>query len=112
MGYENPFRLAEDLATVDVLSSGRLNVGLQRGAPIHGALLGERLFDTDPNGSISHACVARCAAIWPATGSVTKTRSWNRLRARSGRAYSLRTGLDGAALVRRGIRAVGRMGGP
>lgn len=28
MGYENPFRLAEDLATVDILSRGRLNVGL------------------------------------------------------------------------------------
>ncbi|WP_438888139.1 LLM class flavin-dependent oxidoreductase, partial [Bacillus cereus group sp. BC3] len=49
MGYENPFRLAEDLATVDVLSHGRLNVGLSAGAPNHGALLGERLFDTDPD---------------------------------------------------------------
>ncbi len=28
LGYENPFRLAEDLATVDVLSRGRLNVGV------------------------------------------------------------------------------------
>ncbi|RKP47080.1 LLM class flavin-dependent oxidoreductase [Pararobbsia silviterrae] len=48
MGYENPLRLAEDLATVDVLSRGRLNVGLSAGAPPHGALLSERLFDGDP----------------------------------------------------------------
>lgn len=60
MGYENPFRLAEDLATVDVLSRGRLHVGLSAGAPPFGALLGERLFDGDA-GSIdfSHARVER-----------------------------------------------------
>jgi alkanesulfonate monooxygenase SsuD/methylene tetrahydromethanopterin reductase-like flavin-dependent oxidoreductase (luciferase family) len=44
MGYENPFRLAEDLATVDILSRGRPNIGLSAGAPNHGELLGERLF--------------------------------------------------------------------
>ncbi len=60
MGYENPFRLAEDLATVDVLSHGRLNVGLSAGTPSHGALLGERFFDTDPGlVDFSHARVAR-----------------------------------------------------
>lgn len=60
MGYENPFRLAEDLATVDILSHGRLNVGLSAGEPNHGALLGERFFDTDPDlVDFSHARVAR-----------------------------------------------------
>ncbi|ABE36305.1 luciferase-like monooxygenase family protein [Paraburkholderia xenovorans LB400] len=60
MGYENPFRLAEDLATVDVLSKGRLNVGLSAGAPNHGALLGERLFDSDPDlVDFSHERIAR-----------------------------------------------------
>ncbi|MDF3840009.1 LLM class flavin-dependent oxidoreductase [Cupriavidus basilensis] len=63
MGYENPFRLAEDLATVDVLSRGRLHVGLSAGAPLHGALLGDRLFDGDPKGiDFSHARVARLRA--------------------------------------------------
>ena len=60
MGYENPFRLAEDLATVDVLSHGRLNIGLSAGAPAHGILLGERLFDANPELiDFSHARVER-----------------------------------------------------
>lgn len=33
LGYETPFRLAEDFATVDVLSRGRLNVGISSSAP-------------------------------------------------------------------------------
>ncbi|MFD0922625.1 LLM class flavin-dependent oxidoreductase [Saccharopolyspora rosea] len=33
LGWENPLRLAEDLATVDVLSGGRLNPGVSAGAP-------------------------------------------------------------------------------
>lgn len=60
MGYENPFRLAEDLATVDVLSHGRLNIGLSAGAPAHGILLGERLFDANPELiDFSHARIER-----------------------------------------------------
>ncbi|QWT22682.1 LLM class flavin-dependent oxidoreductase [Subtercola sp. PAMC28395] len=35
LGFENPFRLAEDLATVDVLSHGRLNPGISTGTPTH-----------------------------------------------------------------------------
>jgi alkanesulfonate monooxygenase SsuD/methylene tetrahydromethanopterin reductase-like flavin-dependent oxidoreductase (luciferase family) len=34
LGWENPIRLAEDFATVDVLSRGRLNVGLSVGPPM------------------------------------------------------------------------------
>lgn len=34
MGWENPLRLAEDLATVDVLSGGRLHPGLSVGQPM------------------------------------------------------------------------------
>src|SRR5882724_9150694 len=33
LGWENPLRLAEDLATVDVLSGGRLNPGFSVGPP-------------------------------------------------------------------------------
>jgi len=35
LGWENPLRLAEDLATVDILSGGRLNPGMSVGPPTH-----------------------------------------------------------------------------
>ena len=38
LGYETPFRLAEDFGTVDALSGGRLNAGVSSSAP-HGDLL-------------------------------------------------------------------------
>jgi alkanesulfonate monooxygenase SsuD/methylene tetrahydromethanopterin reductase-like flavin-dependent oxidoreductase (luciferase family) len=34
LGWENPLRLAEDLATVDVLSGGRINPGVSVGPPL------------------------------------------------------------------------------
>src|SRR5439155_2512747 len=34
VGWENPLRLAEDLATVDILSGGRLNPGISVGPPM------------------------------------------------------------------------------
>ena len=34
LGLENPFRLAEDLATVDLLSGGRINPGVSVGPPM------------------------------------------------------------------------------
>ena len=34
LGLENPFRLAEDLATVDILSGGRINPGVSVGTPM------------------------------------------------------------------------------
>lgn len=35
LGAENPFRLAEDLATVDLLSGGRVNPGVSSGTPMN-----------------------------------------------------------------------------
>lgn len=38
LGFEIPFRLAEDVATVDALSGGRLTVGVSTSAPHHALL--------------------------------------------------------------------------
>ncbi|MCO5995611.1 LLM class flavin-dependent oxidoreductase [Actinoallomurus rhizosphaericola] len=46
IGYENPFRLAEDLTTVDVLARGRLQPGFSTGMP-HADLLGDLVHDGD-----------------------------------------------------------------
>jgi alkanesulfonate monooxygenase SsuD/methylene tetrahydromethanopterin reductase-like flavin-dependent oxidoreductase (luciferase family) len=44
LGWENPLRLAEDLATVDVLSGGRLNPGVSVGPPMHWEDVREALY--------------------------------------------------------------------
>jgi alkanesulfonate monooxygenase SsuD/methylene tetrahydromethanopterin reductase-like flavin-dependent oxidoreductase (luciferase family) len=44
LGWENPLRLAEDLATVDILSGGRLNPGLSVGPPRHFAQVRDALY--------------------------------------------------------------------
>jgi alkanesulfonate monooxygenase SsuD/methylene tetrahydromethanopterin reductase-like flavin-dependent oxidoreductase (luciferase family) len=46
IGWESPFRLAEDFSLADVLSHGRLQVGLSTGTP-HADLLGDLVFDGD-----------------------------------------------------------------
>jgi hypothetical protein len=49
IGYENPFRLAEDLALADVLSRGRLQAGFSTGMP-HADLLADLVYDGDWRG--------------------------------------------------------------
>jgi alkanesulfonate monooxygenase SsuD/methylene tetrahydromethanopterin reductase-like flavin-dependent oxidoreductase (luciferase family) len=44
LGWENPLRLAEDLATVDILSGGRLNPGISVGEPRNYAQVGPVLY--------------------------------------------------------------------
>ncbi|OIJ64626.1 LLM class flavin-dependent oxidoreductase [Streptomyces mangrovisoli] len=44
LGWENPLRLAEDLATVDILSGGRLNPGVSVGPPMHWEEVREALY--------------------------------------------------------------------
>ena len=60
IGYESPFRLAEDLSMVDVLSRGRLNVGLSAGVPPHSQLIAHRVHDGDwTQHDLSHERITR-----------------------------------------------------
>ncbi len=60
IGYESPFRLAEDLSTADVLSRGRLQVGFSAGTPPHAELLGPLVFDGDWRGyDLSYGRITR-----------------------------------------------------
>lgn len=60
IGYESPFRLAEDLSLADVLSRGRLQPGFSAGTPPHADLIGDLVFDGDwRNYDLSYGRVAR-----------------------------------------------------
>ncbi|AIJ24533.1 LLM class flavin-dependent oxidoreductase [Amycolatopsis methanolica] len=60
MGWENPLRLAEDLATIDILSGGRLNPGLSVGPPMHWDQVKDALYpDTADAEDFSHQRVRR-----------------------------------------------------
>ena len=60
LGWENPLRLAEDLATVDVLSDGRLNPGVSTGPPMHFDDVKATLYpDTASAEDLSYERVAR-----------------------------------------------------
>ena len=60
LGWENPLRLAEDLATVDILSGGRLNPGMSVGAPMNYDQVKEALYpDTGDIEDFSYERVRR-----------------------------------------------------
>jgi alkanesulfonate monooxygenase SsuD/methylene tetrahydromethanopterin reductase-like flavin-dependent oxidoreductase (luciferase family) len=63
LGWENPLRLAEDLATVDILSGGRLNPGLSVGPPTHFDQVKQALYpDTADVEDFSYERVSRLLA--------------------------------------------------
>lgn len=60
LGWENPLRLAEDLATVDLLSGGRLNPGVSVGPPMHFDQVKDALYpDTADTEDFSYTRVRR-----------------------------------------------------
>ncbi|MFE7174202.1 LLM class flavin-dependent oxidoreductase [Streptomyces sp. NPDC057616] len=60
LGWENPLRLAEDLATVDILSGGRVNPGVSVGPPMHYEQVKEALYpDTGDAEDFSYERVRR-----------------------------------------------------
>jgi alkanesulfonate monooxygenase SsuD/methylene tetrahydromethanopterin reductase-like flavin-dependent oxidoreductase (luciferase family) len=60
LGWENPLRLAEDLATVDILSGGRLNPGFSVGPPRNWDAIGPALYpDTAASEDFSYERVSR-----------------------------------------------------
>lgn len=59
IGYESPFRLAEDLSLADVLSRGRLQAGFSSSMP-HAEILGDLVYDGDWRGfDLKHGRIAR-----------------------------------------------------
>jgi alkanesulfonate monooxygenase SsuD/methylene tetrahydromethanopterin reductase-like flavin-dependent oxidoreductase (luciferase family) len=64
LGWENPLRLAEDLATVDVLSGGRLNPGVSVGPPMHWDDIKNALYpDTADLENLSYDRVSRLLSL-------------------------------------------------
>lgn len=62
-GWENPLRLAEDLATVDILSGGRLNPGVSVGQPRHYEHFKDALYpESGDSEDFSYRRVARLLA--------------------------------------------------
>jgi len=58
MRYENPLYMAEDAGSADLISGGRLQLGISRGSPEQ-VIDGYRYFGYDPGDENDHAAMAR-----------------------------------------------------
>ena len=96
LAWENPLRLAEDLATVDVLSGGRLNPGVSIGPPMHWDDVKGACTRTRPTPRTSATSASPASSGWSAAN--------RRARSPGGRASSW-SGRTGCSRTRRGCGA-------
>ena len=80
LGLENPFRLAEDLATVDIMSGGRINPGVSVGTPMLYEHYKTALYPESADCRISRrtgccGCCATCVASRSATSQAPSASS-------------------------------------
>lgn len=69
LGWENPLRLAEDLATVDLLAGGRIHPGVSVGEPLQYDTVKHELYpDTADVEDFSYARVERFARLVAGAG--------------------------------------------
>ena len=110
LGWENPLRLAEDLATVDILTGGRLNPGVSIGPPMRYDEVRATLYpDTGDVEDFTYERVERLLRLIDGgQASPFRGRSGNRGVLRPGAAAV--TGVAGPDVVRRGQRALGLLG--
>ena len=112
LGWENPLRLAEDLATVDVLSGGRINPGFSVGEPMHWADVREALYpDTADAEDFSYERAARLLRF--VAGDRAATFAGHRgIRAVLFAGGAALPRAAGADVVRRRVAGVGPVGRP
>ena len=111
LGWENPLRLAEDLATVDVLSGGRLNPGFSVGKPMHWDDVREALYPDTADARGLQLPAGGPAAAVRGRGARGRVRRGRRIRAVlvPGAAALPRAAVPD--VVRRRVAGVGPVGG-
>ena len=111
LGWENPLRLAEDLATVDILSGGRLNPGFSVGPPRHWEDVREALYpDTWDAEDFSYERVSRLLRFVAGETAATLPRQegFEQFSVAGGAALARAAVAD---VVRRRVARVGEVGG-
>ena len=111
LGWENPLRLAEDLATVDILSGGRLNPGVSVGPPMRYDEVRGRLYpDTGDVEDFSYERVERLLRLLDGE-QASPFRGTAGIEEFSDRVQPHVPGPARPDVVRRRQRAVGGVGG-
>jgi alkanesulfonate monooxygenase SsuD/methylene tetrahydromethanopterin reductase-like flavin-dependent oxidoreductase (luciferase family) len=111
LGWENPLRLAEDLATVDILAGGRLHPGVSVGPPMHFDQVKQALYpDTADAEDFSYERVRRLLALIRGeavtdAAVARASRSSRTGSSRRPRAWAPACGTAAPACARRGGRA-------